>query len=81
MKDDSVEVVPESVEASLKVSSVEEESERNFGYYKRSGKLMVVEALLKLWKKQGHRYGIMCSLTNIFVNLFCLIDIFTLDSE
>lgn len=31
------------------------EKEMEFGYYKRSGKLVVVDALLKLWKKQGHR--------------------------
>ena len=29
------------------------EKEMEFGYYKRSGKLVVVDALLKLWKKQG----------------------------
>lgn len=27
----------------------------SYGYYKRSGKMMVVSALLKIWKKQGHR--------------------------
>ena len=26
-----------------------------YGYWKRSGKMIVVEALLKLWKQQGHR--------------------------
>ncbi|XP_026820566.1 DNA excision repair protein ERCC-6-like [Rhopalosiphum maidis] len=26
-----------------------------FGYWKKSGKMIVVEALLKMWKKQGHR--------------------------
>jgi DNA excision repair protein ERCC-6 len=25
-----------------------------YGFYKRSGKMIVVEALLRLWKKQGH---------------------------
>ena len=29
------------------------DKEMEFGYYKRSGKLIVVDALLKLWKKQG----------------------------
>ncbi|XP_041645609.1 DNA excision repair protein ERCC-6 [Cheilinus undulatus] len=29
--------------------------EEQFGYWKRSGKLMVVESLLRLWFKQGHR--------------------------
>ncbi|XP_020498616.2 DNA excision repair protein ERCC-6 [Labrus bergylta] len=29
--------------------------EEHFGYWKRSGKLMVVESLLRLWFKQGHR--------------------------
>lgn len=26
-----------------------------FGYWKRSGKMIVVESLLKIWHKQGHR--------------------------
>jgi len=26
-----------------------------YGYWKRSGKMIVVESLLKLWKKQGHK--------------------------
>lgn len=32
-------------------------SERSleYGYYKRAGKMIVVDSLLKLWKKQGHR--------------------------
>ena len=32
-----------------------DEAELKFGFYKRSGKLIVVHSLLKLWKKQGHR--------------------------
>ena len=32
-----------------------DEAEMKFGFYKRSGKLIVVHSLLKLWKKQGHR--------------------------
>ena len=26
-----------------------------YGYWKRAGKMVVVDALLKLWKKQGHK--------------------------
>lgn len=29
--------------------------EEHFGFWKRSGKLIVVESLLRLWFKQGHR--------------------------
>nr|XP_002736872.2 PREDICTED: DNA excision repair protein ERCC-6-like [Saccoglossus kowalevskii] len=29
--------------------------EMRYGYWKKSGKLIVIESLLKLWKKQGHR--------------------------
>ena len=32
-----------------------DESLENFGYWKRSGKMIVVQSLLKIWKKQGHR--------------------------
>jgi DNA excision repair protein ERCC-6 len=28
---------------------------QEYGYWKRAGKMIVVDALLKLWKKQGHR--------------------------
>ncbi|XP_038599950.1 DNA excision repair protein ERCC-6 [Tachyglossus aculeatus] len=31
------------------------EEEDQFGYWKRSGKMIVVESLLKIWHKQGHR--------------------------
>ncbi|NWH76106.1 ERCC6 protein, partial [Piaya cayana] len=34
-------------------SEVEEADQ--FGYWKRSGKMIVVESLLKIWHKQGHR--------------------------
>ncbi|XP_053548166.1 DNA excision repair protein ERCC-6 [Bombina bombina] len=40
----------------LKGTKVEDlEEEEQFGYWKRSGKLIVVEALLKIWHRQGHR--------------------------
>lgn len=29
--------------------------DETFGHYKKSGKMMVVDSLLKLWKKQGHK--------------------------
>lgn len=29
--------------------------EDQFGFWKRSGKLIVVESLLKIWHRQGHR--------------------------
>lgn len=29
--------------------------EDQYGYYKRSGKMIVVESLLRLWHKQSHR--------------------------
>lgn len=31
------------------------ENEEVYGYWQRSGKMVVVESLLKLWKAQGHR--------------------------
>lgn len=31
------------------------QEEDKFGFYKKSGKMVVIHALLKLWKKQGHR--------------------------
>ncbi|XP_030754489.1 DNA excision repair protein ERCC-6-like [Sitophilus oryzae] len=34
--------------------------ETQYGYYKRSGKMVVVSALLKIWKKQGHRTLLFC---------------------
>ncbi|KAI4501837.1 hypothetical protein M0802_003172 [Mischocyttarus mexicanus] len=32
-----------------------EEDLEKFGYWKRAGKMVVVQSLLKIWKKQGHR--------------------------
>ncbi|KAK6187270.1 hypothetical protein SNE40_005335 [Patella caerulea] len=34
---------------------VENDESLKYGYYTRSGKMIVVEALLRLWKKQGHK--------------------------
>lgn len=38
-----------------KKDEAETSIEDKFGYYKRSGKMVVVSALLKIWKKQKHR--------------------------
>jgi len=32
-----------------------EDKSVHYGYWKRSGKMIVIESLLKLWKKQRHR--------------------------
>lgn len=32
-----------------------DDGQKGFGHWRRSGKMVVVEALLKLWKKQGHK--------------------------
>ncbi|KAM6415921.1 DNA excision repair protein ERCC-6 [Rhynochetos jubatus] len=37
------------------VPDAEVEEADQFGYWKRSGKMIVVESLLKIWNKQGHR--------------------------
>ncbi|NXG72331.1 ERCC6 protein, partial [Baryphthengus martii] len=37
------------------VPDAEVEETEQFGYWKRSGKMIVVESLLKIWHKQGHR--------------------------
>lgn len=31
------------------------EEENGYGYWKRSGKMVVVESLLRMWKAKGHR--------------------------
>ena len=31
------------------------QSKQDFGYYKRSGKMIVVDALLRIWQKQSHK--------------------------
>ena len=36
-------------------SVVEPISEASYGYWKRSGKLLVVHSLLKMWYRQSHR--------------------------
>ncbi|NXY14306.1 ERCC6 protein, partial [Atrichornis clamosus] len=37
------------------VPDADVEDPNQFGYWKRSGKMIVVESLLKIWHKQGHR--------------------------
>ncbi|XP_064923468.1 DNA excision repair protein ERCC-6 isoform X1 [Columba livia] len=37
------------------IPDAEVEEADQFGYWKRSGKMIVVESLLKIWHKQGHR--------------------------
>lgn len=37
------------------VPDAEVEEADQFGFWKRSGKMIVVESLLKIWHKQGHR--------------------------
>ncbi|XP_015269685.1 PREDICTED: DNA excision repair protein ERCC-6 [Gekko japonicus] len=37
------------------VPDEELDEEDHFGYWKRSGKMIVIESLLKIWRKQGHR--------------------------
>ena len=32
-----------------------EDETAEYGFWKRSGKMIVIEALLRLWKKQGHK--------------------------
>ena len=49
---------PKDEEANINSDSEESEPDEKkgrFGYYKRSGKMIVVHSLLKLWKKQGQR--------------------------
>ena len=45
---------PLAAAASLAAAAAVADDEESYGYWRRSGKLEVVESLLKLWKKQGH---------------------------
>jgi len=38
-----------------KTDDINDDEDDEFGYWQRSGKMVVVESLLKLWKKQGHK--------------------------
>ena len=37
------------------LQSQSESSDKDYGFWKRSGKLVVVNSLLRLWKRQDHR--------------------------
>ncbi|KAK9873709.1 hypothetical protein WA026_002066 [Henosepilachna vigintioctopunctata] len=39
----------------IPIEAEDQSPEEKFGYYKKSGKMVVVSALLKIWKKQKHR--------------------------
>lgn len=41
-----------------------------YGYFKKSGKMMVVDALLKLWKKQGHKV-LLFTQSRQMLKIFC----------
>ncbi|XP_050195154.1 DNA excision repair protein ERCC-6 isoform X1 [Myiozetetes cayanensis] len=47
--------VADSPSFSKGVPDAEVEESNQFGYWRRSGKMIVVESLLKIWHKQGHR--------------------------
>ena len=47
------------------------DKEMEFGYFKRSGKLIVVDALLKLWKKQGILFRWMSFVSHGEAVVFC----------
>ncbi|NXM71785.1 ERCC6 protein, partial [Serilophus lunatus] len=47
--------VADSPNISKDIPDPEVEESNQFGYWKRSGKMIVVESLLKIWHKQGHR--------------------------
>ena len=40
-----------------------------YGYYKRSGKMIVVRSLLKLWREQGHR-ALLFSQSKMMLDIF-----------
>lgn len=44
-----------SVASENSKSLFDESASSDFGYWKRSGKMIVVESLLKLWKEQQHK--------------------------
>lgn len=50
---------PDIASGGPRVFSTQEESELSaemkYGYWKRSGKMIVIESLLRLWKKQEHK--------------------------
>ena len=49
--------------------------ERKYGHYKRSGKMIVVESLLKLWKEQGQRVLLFTQSSEVSHTLFILVKI------
>ena len=42
-----------------------------YGYWRRAGKMIVVDALLKMWKKQGHRALLFTQSKQ--VRVFCMV--------
>lgn len=45
----------EQQQQSSTMESGEDDDETRYGYWKRSGKMVVVESLLKMWKEKEHR--------------------------
>ena len=49
------------------LQSVAECSEKDYGFWKRSGKLIVVDSLLKLWKQENHRALLFTQTRQVFL--------------
>lgn len=49
----------------------DELEENQFGYWKRSGKMIVVESLLKIWHKQGQRVLLFSQSRQVSVQIAC----------
>lgn len=60
------------VDASLPTDVV-----HSFGYWKRAGKMVVINSLLKIWKKQGHRVLIFTQSRA----MICILEIFLKQNE
>ena len=53
-------------------AAVDDESDSEYGHWKRSGKLVVVHSLLKLWKRQKHKV-LLFTQTRQVGRLICLL--------
>uniref|UniRef100_A0A0L8IDH8 DNA excision repair protein ERCC-6 n=2 Tax=Octopus bimaculoides TaxID=37653 RepID=A0A0L8IDH8_OCTBM len=48
---------------------IEEDETLDFGYWRRSGKMIVIKGLLRLWKQQGHR-TLLFSQSKVMLDIF-----------
>lgn len=59
---------PDLFSGGLCKDGASKQQEDDYGFYKRSGKMIVVDALLRIWNKQGHKVLVFTQSRQVRIN-------------